>query len=365
MTFPMVRSSSSTSTGRRASPSATRCSSSSTSTRPGCSRCSRERRGVRGVPRHPRSGLGFGLFDTTSTAWHADWPLVEAAGATVEQTAAAYLAALADEGAALGGTTSLVDTPGFSDAAVTEPLLAQLARQAVNRARAGSASRTTLAIALDNLATRDPEELTVLLRQSLGTVSYRLDAWYTAVATSALGAMRASTAEGCHLGGYAWVENIERGAESETEGFIQAPSLNHAITAAILRSGWKAHGDAQPSSALAVDLSSARVRTAAELLDGVRGGVSLGDLMGHRIERALHDAFLDSWIEPCRRAVLDATGRAAEAAVAPVDGLVLAGLWAHGVGERAGRGDRPGGLDHRPAAGPRRGHRRRHRRHHR
>ena len=175
----------------------------------------------------------------------------------------------------------------------------------------------------------------MLLRQSLGTVSYRLDAWYTAVATAALDSMRAATAEGCHLGGYGWVENLQRGADTETEGFIQAPSLNHAITAAILRSGWKTHGGAQSTSALAVDLSSARVRTAAELLDGVRGGVSLGDLMGHRIERALHDARLDAWIEPCRRAVLDATGRAGEAAAAPVDGLVLAGLWAHGAAGNA------------------------------
>ena len=61
--------------------------------------------------------IGFGLFDTNSTVWLADWPLVEAAGATAEQTAAVYLAALADEARA-GGTTSLLDTPGFTDAAV-------------------------------------------------------------------------------------------------------------------------------------------------------------------------------------------------------------------------------------------------------
>ncbi len=278
--------------------------------------------------------IGFGLFDATSTAWAPEWPLVEAPGAPVEQTAAAYLTALADEARA-GGTNLVLDTPGFTDDALPEPMLAQLARQAVNRARSGATPGPALPTALDNLTLRDPDELAMLLRQSLGIVSYRLDAWFTAVATDALDAMRASTAEGCHVGGYGWVENLQRGADSETEGFIQAPSLNHAITAAILRSGWKAHGDAQASSALAVDLSSARVRTAAELLDGVRGGVSLGDLMGHRIERALHDAFLDSWIEPCRRAVLDATGRAGEAAVAPVDGLMLAGLWAHGAAGNA------------------------------
>src|SRR5205823_5666525 len=44
------------------------------------------------------------------------------------------------------------------------------------------------------------------------------------------------------------------------------------------------------ASALAVDLSSSRVRTALGLLDGVRQGQSLGALLGYRTERLLHES---------------------------------------------------------------------------
>jgi hypothetical protein len=275
--------------------------------------------------------IGFGLFDDAATDWSPGWPVVEDPTAPPEQRAAEYLAALADAARAGG---SVLETPGFTDPAVPEPLLAQLARQCVNRAVAGAVSTAVVASALAGLAARAPAELELLLRQSLGTVSYRLDAWYTAVALAELARMRASAA-GCELGGYSWVENLERGAPSESDGFVHGPSVTHAITASILRSGWKAHGDENATSALAVDLSSARVRAATELLDGVRQGVALGELLGHRFERFLHDAHLDSWIDPCRRAVLDATGREREAVVGPVDGLVLAGLWDHGAAGNA------------------------------
>ncbi len=277
--------------------------------------------------------IGFGLFDDTATDWSPDWPLVESPSAPPEQRAASYLAALA-AAARAGADGLVVDTPGFTDPAVPEPLLAQLARQAVNRAIAGAASPAAVAAALTGLAGRPPAELELLLRQSLGTVAYRIDAWFTAVALAEMDRMRASAA-GCQLGGYSWVENLERGAPAESEGFVHAPSVTHAITASILRSGWKGHGDENATSALAVDLSSARVRAATELLDGVRQGVALGELLGHRFERFLHDAHLDSWIDPCRRAVLDATGREREAVLGPVDGLLLAGLWDHGAAGNA------------------------------
>ena len=277
--------------------------------------------------------IGFGLFDDAATDWSPGWPLIEDPTAPPEQRAASYLAALADAARAAGGVL-VTETPGFADAVGPEPLLAQLARQGVNRAIAGAASPSVVAAALTGLTARAPAELELLLRQSLGTVSYRIDAWFTAVALAELDRMRQS-ATGCQLGGYSWIENLGRGAPSESDGFIHGPSVTHAITASILRSGWRAHGDENATSSLAVDLSSARVRAAGELLDGVRQGVALGELLGHRFERFLHDAHLDSWIDPCRRAVLDATGRAREAVLGPVDGLVLAGLWDHGAAGNA------------------------------
>jgi len=49
---------------------------------------------------------------------------------------------------------------------------------------------------------------------------------------------------------------------------------------------------AQPEK-MAINLSSARVRTALSFLDGVRGGQELGALLGYQFERGLHDGYND------------------------------------------------------------------------
>jgi hypothetical protein len=46
-------------------------------------------------------------------------------------------------------------------------------------------------------------------------------------------------------------------------------------------------------AAFAIDLSSARVRIAIDLIDGVRQGQPLPALVGYRIERRLHESDLD------------------------------------------------------------------------
>ena len=84
---------------------------------------------------------------------------------------------------------------------------------------------------------------------------------------------------------------------------------------------------------MAVDLRSERVRAAAYLLDGVRRGGELGDLLGCRFERRLHDLLLDRFIDDCRRRVLEAKG-ITRAPRGPVDGLELAELH-HGPGVRS------------------------------
>ena len=73
-------------------------------------------------------------------------------------------------------------------------------------------------------------------------------------------------------------------------GFVQAPSLGHAVAAAVLRCGHLSHArTGQPDGPFAVDLSSDRVRLARWLLDGVRQGQPLGALLGYRFERGLHE----------------------------------------------------------------------------
>ena len=77
------------------------------------------------------------------------------------------------------------------------------------------------------------------------------------------------------------------------DGYIHAPSLQHAATAAVLRSGFLANPG---ETTFAVDLTSRRARVARWLLGGVRNGQNLGALLGYRFERALHDAELDTEI---------------------------------------------------------------------
>ncbi|MEU8678661.1 hypothetical protein [Streptomyces sp. NPDC048560] len=81
------------------------------------------------------------------------------------------------------------------------------------------------------------------------------------------------------------------------DGYLVAPSMHQATTAAVLRSGWLSHDDDQ---AFCIDLTSSRVRKALPVVDGIRSGQTLGALLGYRLERALHDAHLDQLINVFR-----------------------------------------------------------------
>ncbi len=70
-------------------------------------------------------------------------------------------------------------------------------------------------------------------------------------------------------------------------GFVHAPSVNHGAAAAVLRSVHLAHAAAGHGEAFSVDLSSARVRCALGLLEGIRAGQPLAALLGYLIERGL------------------------------------------------------------------------------
>jgi hypothetical protein len=70
--------------------------------------------------------------------------------------------------------------------------------------------------------------------------------------------------------------------DSANEGYIHPPSLNHAVAAAVLRNGYISNANSANGGALAVNLTSERVRTAAAMIDGIRAGQSLSDLLPAR-----------------------------------------------------------------------------------
>ena len=207
---------------------------------------------------------------------------------------------------------------------------------------------------LEHLQGLDSEALQFLTQGTIDLASYRLDAWITSFATKRLAAMRASQPQGIYVGGYGWVENLKPEATARTEvtpppgeaaplfahvndtGFIHAPSMTQASTAALLRNAQLgSDGVAESNGPFAIDLSSRRVREASWLLDGVRQGQPLAALLGYRFERRLHDLRKDRCIAPLRE-LAPLTARKLENADLPVesiaannvvDGLVLNQKW--------------------------------------
>ncbi len=179
--------------------------------------------------------------------------------------------------------------------------------------------------------TADPhDELERLTAETLGLLTHRLDAWHASLAAERLARKRGAKGRpGVQVGGYGWLVNLaaDPTGEPDTQGFIHAPSLAHAATAAVLRSAWSAFSTDASAAAYAVDLSSDRVRRADWILAGVRAGQTLEELLGGRFERRLHDAVLDTYIDVIRSAVLTAQGRPARPS-AIVDGLALAEAYA-------------------------------------
>lgn len=197
---------------------------------------------------------------------------------------------------------------------------------------------------LVTLSTLPTARLERLFAEHVDMASYRLDAWITGYTYSRLLAVRAwrddqragrlhpmyeqptegqllrydlnhrpldPYAQGIYLGAYGWVEDVrhdppkkpvtelppelrprdesEVTRDADNYGLIHAPSLNQATTAALLRAGSVTEPD---NSAFNINLSSARVRTALWIMEGVRNGQAPAVLLGYQFERGLRDVKL-------------------------------------------------------------------------
>ncbi len=215
----------------------------------------------------------------------------------------------------------------------------------------------------DSLASLAPlvtAELERLFTESLDAASHRLDAWISALANQRLSELHDAQADapGCFVGAYGWIDGLRperspsvtlddgRTMRSTPGGYIQAPSMAHAMTAAVLRNAYLTHAGAT-GSPYAVDLSSAQVRQGRFVLDSVRNGQPPSAVLGYLLERALHERHVEVLIDPIRRVAplvankIDDTGEAAETVAARnvVDAIALRAKWAKGQ-----LFDVPGGL---------------------
>jgi hypothetical protein len=181
-----------------------------------------------------------------------------------------------------------------------------------------------------------------LLAEHIDLCSHRLDAWITALYTQRLQRLRMTDgARALHLGAFGWLENVRPAAravlpqdavpaalrdaagapvfEDEANGgYVHAPSLMQAATAAVLRNGYLSHADPERPRAFAVNLSSKRMRAAVALTQGVRSGQPIAALLGYQLERGLHENHpgleLDAFIYVLRDRFPLLSGRLSEVA---------------------------------------------------
>lgn len=173
------------------------------------------------------------------------------------------------------------------------------------------------------LETLKTAELERLFAEHIDLCSYRLDAWQTAIFAARLERLNlfrqnnetGAAKRGIHLGAYGWLENLRPAPpptpvpateipvslrqdgitvveQANNGGYIHGPSINHAVTAAVLRNAYLTHADESNAEHFAVRLTSEHVRTALMFLEGVRNGQQLDALLGYQFERALHDRHL-------------------------------------------------------------------------
>ena len=227
--------------------------------------------------------------------------------------------------------------------------------------------------ALDTLKGASTGALERAFVEHLDCLSYRLDAWRLGVQAVQLAHMRSDSGEkfgrgGVHIGAYGWLENLRADDEAlqpvelddelaaifdrpddpplmrdpANYGHIHAPSLDHAVTAAILRNGHLANATPQAPDLLAVDISSERVRWAHTIIEGIRNGQPLGALLGYRLERSLHDeptVYLDRLIYEFRRVFPLAGNRNAATEVTDLDGGEITKVEARNVVDGAAFAD--------------------------
>ncbi len=185
--------------------------------------------------------------------------------------------------------------------------------------------------ALHCLQDRPTNVLARAFSEHLDLCSYRLDAWKLGLVNQRLTDLRIQDNEvmrGLYLGAFGWLEDVRPKQQlqpfsgtapdeflsdelpplqmaAENAGFIHGPSLNHAITAAVLRNAYITHAGSENGEVTAVNLTSERVRIALSIIEGTQNGQELGALLGYQFERGLHERYnqaeVDQFIFPLRK----------------------------------------------------------------
>lgn len=272
---------------------------------------------------------------STSAARPVTCPLVGSGGKDPAREPSAYLTALT--------STPLATLPDPDRADADWPLLYRLLRLSLElllddapfelkslgaRAAATAATGPLPALsqplrewvsALDALARISQPQLEVLLFEVLDLLDHRIDAWATGLAMARVRAARAGGDRRLRVGYYGMLERPRATAAlTDTDGYVQAPSLAQAITAGLLRSA----AIRQPvDGPFQIDLSSRRARKARKSFDLLRKGLELREILGMHAERWLHDNAGDALLYELRQRFPVKRGSGPDAHVYPlIDG---------------------------------------------
>jgi len=168
--------------------------------------------------------------------------------------------------------------------------------------------------------------------EHLDCCTYRLDAWLLGFVNLQLFGMRYDAEReqeqtfkpGIYLGAYGWLEDLKPDSgevlrpatlsqeqlsifnpdgdleivtDSNNGGYVHAPSINQATTAAVLRNAYISNANQQDPEVYKVNLSSERVRMALSIIEGMQHGQSIGALLGYQLERGLHDRYEEAEVD--------------------------------------------------------------------
>jgi hypothetical protein len=141
-------------------------------------------------------------------------------------------------------------------------------------------------------------QLEILLMETIDVVAHRADAWMSGLAHRHLVARRRAGEQRLRAGWYGFLANPRPEAATGTAvGYVQAPSVAQANTAALLRAG---HQRFRAAGVFAIDLNSRRVRHALRLLSLLQRGMSPAHAVGLRAERRLHGRDRDDLVVALR-----------------------------------------------------------------
>lgn len=172
--------------------------------------------------------------------------------------------------------------------------------------RPETAELKALREALGNLKDLNVRELENLFSEHIDLTSHRLDAWLLGVANERLMNNRKTSKNGIYYGAYGFVENLKKDKKSSgaEHGYIHAPSRDQAKVAAIARSGFsdimkEMLSDSKTQSeleGLSIDITSKRILSSLEMIDGINNGQDVRALLGFQFERALSEQRLAGYI---------------------------------------------------------------------